>query len=87
MDIEAAKQAGEIAAKIEERQPVAKQLQLYHDGGWVITGLRVKSQDGSQETMQPITPLDSEASAKALAFAIGIYQQQIADMQGKLDAL
>lgn len=87
MDIEAAKKAGEIANKIEALGPVAERLQYYLDNGWTITGLRVKSADGSQETMQPIAPLGPQASARALAFAISIYDEQVTASRSSLDKL
>lgn len=87
MDIGKAKKAGELAEQIESLEEKRVRIQAFEKEGWIVTGLRVKSKDGSQETLLPLEAVDAAMSSKTLAYAVEVYDEQVTALSDQLTKL
>ena len=87
MELETAKQVAKAASVIEKRTPIIERLEMFKRDGWIITGIRIKSKDGSQHNTEMIDPFDAKTSEDLLGYIISLCQKHVSDSQEELNSI
>lgn len=87
MDIATAKAAGQIAARIEERQQKRIAVDLAIAEGWKVTDLVARNDATGDQRSLIVGALSAETSAQGLAFVKSLYDAEITALEAQLAAL